>query len=176
MLWPKWQELYVFSTLFLKKYLLEHYVKLTSEHEINYFWILQLQGSEGNKTAGVAGGMVDAEALVALKDLLNRLNSENLCTEEIFPMAGAGWDETQSNSLNGQVRIYNQDCKGVGVFNIVVLSFPSHRTDLRSNYLLNTGISGIEEADLVLLVGTNPRYEAPLFNARIRKGWKKNRV
>lgn len=43
------------------------------------------------------------------------------------------------------------------------------RSDLRSNYLLNTRIAGIEEADLLLLVGMNPRYEAPLFNARIRK-------
>lgn len=47
------------------------------------------------------------------------------------------------------------------------------RSDLRSNYLLNTGIAGIEEADLLLLVGTNPRYEAPLFNARIRKRYGK---
>ena len=30
-------------------------------------------------------------------------------------------------------------------------------TDLRSNYLLNTTIAGVEEADLVLLIGTNPR-------------------
>ena len=42
-------------------------------------------------------------------------------------------------------------------------------TDLRSNYLLNTTIAGVEEADVVLLIGTNPRFEAPLFNARIRK-------
>ena len=46
-----------------------------------------------------------------------------------------------------------------------------HSTDLRSNYLLNTSIAGVEEADLVLLVGTNPRYEAPLFNTRLRKSW-----
>lgn len=45
----------------------------------------------------------------------------------------------------------------------------SFRSDLRSNYLLNTGIAGIEQADLLLLIGTNPRYEAPLVNARIRK-------
>uniref|UniRef100_A0A8C8JN14 Uncharacterized protein n=1 Tax=Oncorhynchus tshawytscha TaxID=74940 RepID=A0A8C8JN14_ONCTS len=43
------------------------------------------------------------------------------------------------------------------------------RFDLRSNYLLNSCIAGIEEADWLLLVGTNPHYEAPLFNARIRK-------
>eukprot|EP00112_Aurelia_sp_Birch-Aquarium-sp1_P000914 Seg109.4 transcript_id=Seg109.4/GoldUCD/mRNA.D3Y31 product="NADH-ubiquinone oxidoreductase 75 kDa subunit mitochondrial" protein_id=Seg109.4/GoldUCD/D3Y31 len=47
-------------------------------------------------------------------------------------------------------------------------------TDLRSNYLFNTTISGIEEADVLLLVGTCPRYEAPLVNARIRKSWKDN--
>lgn len=43
---------------------------------------------------------------MALKDLLNTLGSESLCTEEVFPMDGAG-------------------------------------TDIRSNYLLNSTISGI---------------------------------
>ncbi|XP_059709255.1 NADH-ubiquinone oxidoreductase 75 kDa subunit, mitochondrial [Haemorhous mexicanus] len=96
-----------------------------------------LQSVEGKDIAAVVGGLVDAEALIALKDLLNRLNCDMLCTEEIFPTAGAG-------------------------------------TDLRSNYLLNTRIAGVEEADVLLLVGTNPRFEAPLFNARIRKSWLHN--
>jgi len=39
----------------------------------------------------------------------------------------------------------------------------------RSSYLFNTTIDGIEDADAVLLVGTNPRVEAPVLNARIRK-------
>ena len=39
----------------------------------------------------------------------------------------------------------------------------------RAGYLFNTGIAGIEQADAILLVGTNPRWEAPLINARIRK-------
>ncbi len=43
------------------------------------------------------------------------------------------------------------------------------RADLRSNYVLNTSIASIEEADLVVFIGTNPRYEAPLLNTRIRK-------
>merc|ERR1712002_1413632 len=98
-----------------------------------------LQSVQGNDVAAIAGGMADAESLVSLKDLLNRLNSENLCTEELFPMAGAG-------------------------------------TDLRSNYLLNSRITGIEDCDLLLLVGTNPRYEAPLFNARVRKSWLHNEL
>ncbi|XP_034252909.1 NADH-ubiquinone oxidoreductase 75 kDa subunit, mitochondrial [Thrips palmi] len=86
----------------------------------------------GEQTAAVAGGLADAESLVALKDLLNRLGGEALCTEHTFPQDGSG-------------------------------------TDLRSSYLLNNKIAGIEEADLILLIGTNPRFEAPLLNARIRK-------
>nr|KAG5691885.1 hypothetical protein BaRGS_033248 [Batillaria attramentaria] len=103
--------------------------------ETAFMAIVQRLGSvEGNQIGAVAGGLVDAEALTALKDLLNRLGCENLCTEESFPMDGAG-------------------------------------TDLRSNYLLNSTIAGVEEADVLLLVGTNPRFEAPVFNARIRKSW-----
>lgn len=47
-------------------------------------------------------------------------------------------------------------------------------TDFRSSYLLNSSIAACEEADLVLLVGTNPRYEAPLLNTRLRKGYVHN--
>jgi NADH-quinone oxidoreductase subunit G len=39
----------------------------------------------------------------------------------------------------------------------------------RAGYLFNTTIAGIEQADLCLLIGTNPRFEAPLVNARLRK-------
>jgi NADH-quinone oxidoreductase subunit G len=39
----------------------------------------------------------------------------------------------------------------------------------RAGYLFNTAIAGIEKADACLLVGTNPRWEAPLVNARLRK-------
>jgi len=39
----------------------------------------------------------------------------------------------------------------------------------RAGYLFNTTIAGIENADVCLLVGTNPRWEAALVNARMRK-------
>jgi NADH-quinone oxidoreductase subunit G len=39
----------------------------------------------------------------------------------------------------------------------------------RAGYLFNTGIAGIEQADAILIVGSNPRQEAPIINARIRK-------
>ena len=43
--------------------------------------------------------------------------------------------------------------------------------DSRTGYVFNSTIAGIEEADAILLVGTNPRWEAPVLNARIRKHW-----
>ena len=46
----------------------------------------------------------------------------------------------------------------------------------RENYLFNSKINGIEEADLILLIGTNPRYEATMLNARIRKAYLNNNV
>ena len=39
------------------------------------------------------------------------------------------------------------------------------------NYIFNSSIKGIEESDLILLVGTNPRHEATILNARIRKAF-----
>jgi NADH-quinone oxidoreductase subunit G len=39
----------------------------------------------------------------------------------------------------------------------------------RCSYLFNTTIAGIEQADLCLLIGTDPRHEGPLVNVRIRK-------
>lgn len=44
----------------------------------------------------------------------------------------------------------------------------------RATYLFNTTISGLEKADLCLLIGTNPRWEAPLINARLRKAYIQN--
>lgn len=43
----------------------------------------------------------------------------------------------------------------------------------RASYLFNTTIAGIEDADACLLIGTNPRKEAALINARLRKRWVK---
>ena len=41
----------------------------------------------------------------------------------------------------------------------------------REFYLFNSRIAGIDEADAILLIGTNPRRESPVLNARIRKRW-----
>ena len=49
-------------------------------------------------------------------------------------------------------------------------------TSRRENYLFNSSINGIEEADYIFLAGTNPRYEATILNARIRKAYVNNNI
>lgn len=39
------------------------------------------------------------------------------------------------------------------------------------SYLANTTVAGFENADFILLIGSNPRHESPVFNARLRKAW-----
>ncbi len=41
----------------------------------------------------------------------------------------------------------------------------------RESWLLNSSIQGLEDADVILIVGSNPRLEAPVLNARLRKRW-----
>ena len=90
----------------------------------------KVKGVPGDRIAALAGDLVDAESMVALKDLVEGLGSKNL------------------------------DCRQDGaVFD----------TSARAGYLFNTTIAGIEKADAILLIGTNPRWEATLINARIRK-------
>lgn len=97
---------------------------------------LKASGAKGDEIKAVAGHLADSESLVALKDLVNRLGSENLALDQ------TGGDAP-----------------------------PVHGVDVRSNYLFNSTIPGIEQADMILLIGTNPRHEAAVLNSRIRKRW-----
>ena len=49
-------------------------------------------------------------------------------------------------------------------------------TNDRKNYLFNTKIKNIEESDLIILIGTNPRFEATMLNSRIRKAFTNNKT
>ncbi|MBF87424.1 MAG: NADH-quinone oxidoreductase subunit G [Pelagibacterales bacterium] len=46
----------------------------------------------------------------------------------------------------------------------------------KASWLFNPTIRGIEESDLILMIGTEPRYEAAMLDARIRKVWLKNKI
>ena len=53
---------------------------------------------------------------------------------------------------------------------------PLHPKHGRASYLFNSTIAGIEQADAIMLIGTNPRREAPVLNARIRKRWRQGNL
>jgi NADH-quinone oxidoreductase subunit G len=53
---------------------------------------------------------------------------------------------------------------------------PLHAKFGRASYLFNSTITGIDEADAIMLIGTNPRREAAVLNARIRKRYLKGNV
>ncbi|KAL1327373.1 hypothetical protein AAHE18_13G297500 [Arachis hypogaea] len=84
---------------------------------------------EPEEIVGIAGKLSDAESMIALKDFVNKMGSNNV------------W------------------CEGIG---------ENTSADLRSGYIMNTSIAGLENADVFLLVGTQPRVEAAMVNARIR--------
>jgi len=46
----------------------------------------------------------------------------------------------------------------------------------KKNYIFNSNILGIEESDLILMIGCNPRLEATILNSRIRKSYLKNKL
>ena len=46
----------------------------------------------------------------------------------------------------------------------------------RKNYIFNSKIEGLENSDLIILVGTNPRFEGTILNSRIRKAYLKNKT
>ena len=64
--------------------------------------------------------------------------------------------------LMAALRVTNIDCRQDGA---KIAGGP------RQTYLFNSTIAGVEAADAILLVGTNPRWDAPVLNARIRKAW-----
>jgi NADH dehydrogenase/NADH:ubiquinone oxidoreductase subunit G len=76
------------------------------------------------------GQFSDLESTLAFRDLLHKLNCENI--------------DVRSNA-------------------------PSFKADFRSQYLFNSKVRGIDDTDLLILIGTNPRSENPVLNARIRK-------
>lgn len=97
---------------------------------------LNESGAQKNEIQAIAGALADTESLVALKDLINKLGSDNTTLE----------------NLSGGTP-------------------PPHGIDFRQNYTFNSTIVGADEADFLLLVGTNPRHEAAVLNSRFRRSW-----
>lgn len=83
-------------------------------------------------------------------DKIGAIAGDLACSESMVAM----------KDLLTQLGSANMDCRQVG---------EKLDPSLRASYLFNTTIAGIEDADFCLLIGTNPRHEAPIINARLRK-------
>jgi NADH-quinone oxidoreductase subunit G len=108
-----------------------------------------------------SGKLVEAEWGEALDLVADRLRSTP--GERIAAVAGDLCDaETMFalKTLIGGLGATSLDCRQDGA---------KLDASCRAGYLFNTTIAGIEQADACLLIGTNPRWEAPIVNARLRK-------
>ncbi|KAI8903387.1 hypothetical protein EDD86DRAFT_252232 [Gorgonomyces haynaldii] len=116
------------------------------------------------------GQFVPATWPEALESIANAL--ENVDGDEMVAIAGQHAD---AESLVALKDFFNaKDAENLHLD--TVQSTPAGLVDIRSNYVLNASINGIEQADVILLVGTNPRHEAAVINTRIRKGYLHNNL
>ena len=103
-----------------------------------------------------------AEALGVVADKMKGLKPEQIaavsgnlaCAESVMAL----------KDLLDNMGVASRDCRQDGAM---------FDTESRANYLFNTTIAGLEQADVILLIGANPRKEAALLNARIRKTYLK---
>jgi|CXWL01.1.fsa_nt_gi NADH-quinone oxidoreductase subunit G len=102
----------------------------------------------------------DALSLVASK--MSSFNPEEMaalsgnlaCTESVMAL----------RDILDSMGVASRDCRQDGAM---------YDVSSRSNYLFNTSIAGLEQADVILFIGANPRREAAMVNARIRKAYLK---
>ncbi|MDJ0683380.1 MAG: NADH-quinone oxidoreductase subunit NuoG [Alphaproteobacteria bacterium] len=112
---------------------------------------------------GADGKLAPSDWNTAFKTIADKIAS--LEPSEIGAIAGDQCDVESMFALKdlmGRLGVTSLDCRQDGA---------KLDPSVRSSYLFNTSIAGIEQADAILIVGANPRWEAPLINARIRKAW-----
>jgi NADH-quinone oxidoreductase subunit G len=108
----------------------------------------------GGSVAAIAGDLVDCETMFAARELVKRLNIEMPTPAEgIVPKP-----RIQPTLLEGRQTGLAYDVSSLSAVNF------------------NTGIAGIENADVILLVGSDLRREAPLVNTRVQKAVRKHRA
>jgi NADH-quinone oxidoreductase subunit G len=108
-----------------------------------------------------AGKLVEADWREALDLVAERLKA--VPGERIAAIAGDLCDAESMYALKellGGLGATSLDCRQDGA---------KLDAACRAGYLFNTTIAGVEHADACLLIGTNPRWEAPIINARLRK-------
>jgi len=104
---------------------------------------------------GEALGVVAARLKAAHKSRVGAIVGDLAAAEEMFAL----------KDLFDRLGVQNLDARQDGA------AFDPAQG--RASYIFNPTIAGVEQADAILLIGTNPRHEAPVLNARIRKRWRR---
>lgn len=110
------------------------------------------------------GALVSVDWQEALAKTASVISNTN--PEKIGVLAG---DLVEVEQLKAALDLFralgvqNTDCRPAGA---------NYGTDgVREKYILNPSLSGVDQADALLLIGVNPRREAAVWNARIRTNW-----
>jgi NADH-quinone oxidoreductase subunit G len=97
---------------------------------------------------------IAAKVRAAKPDRIGAIAGDLSAVEEMFAL----------KELMGRLGVTNVDCRQDGAALDPSLG--------RASYLFNATIAGIDQADGIMIIGANPRKEAPVLNARIRKRWR----
>ncbi len=106
-------------------------------------------------TWGEAFGAIKAAVSATSGEKIGAIAGDLASVEEMFAL----------KSLLASLGSTNVDCRQDGAALDPSLG--------RASYIFNTTIQGIEKADALLIIGSNPRFEAAVLNARIRKRWRR---
>ena len=146
-------------------------------NDINEEWI-------SDKTRYSCDGLLKQRLDVPYIKKNNKLQKSNW--DEVIEIIAKKIEETQPNEIAGHIGDMINLENSVAfkkLFNNLQsdnLEFREKKYYINShdkiNYIFNSSINGIEESDLILLVGTNPRREATILNARIRKTFVQKKI
>ena len=102
--------------------------------------------------------IADKTALLDPKEIA-AISGNQACLESMYAL----------KDLMQSLGVKNMDCRPE------LSNLPIDIKD-RASWLFNPTISGIEAADSILIIGSQPRYEGTLLDARIRKAWLSNKI
>ncbi len=146
-------------------------------NDINEEWI-------SDKTRYSCDGLLKQRLDIPYIKINNKLQKSNW--DEAIDLIVKKIKNLESNQIAGHVGDMTNIENALGfkklfeIFNSKNLEFREKKfyinPDEKINYIFNTSIKGIEESDLVLLVGSNPRHEATMLNARLRKTYLQKKI
>ncbi len=146
-------------------------------NDINEEWI-------SDKTRYSCDGLLKQRLDVPYIKKENKLQKSNW--DEALDLLIKKIKEVQPNEIAGHIgdMINMENALGFKkLFNLIKsnnLEFREKKFYINSsekiNYIFNSSINGIEQSDFILLIGTNPRHEASMLNARIRKAFVQKKV